>query len=154
MEPLTIPRKHVQRVVFDEIDPARARIRRQLQPPAETVSLASGELVSRHLMEKLRAPVSDRALNYEKIDLVEILKETAERLQVNIEVHASVKNRPKNLRLWTLKTTPKTTLMAVLRKKLTGQFDYAEVLFENDTIFVMTKEAAKNRREIQADDAQ
>ena len=41
------------RVEFDDIDPARERIRALLHPPSEEVSLASGERVSRYLMEKL-----------------------------------------------------------------------------------------------------
>lgn len=151
LEPLMIPRKQVQRVVFDDIDPARDRIRERLLPPTEEVSLASGERVSRYLMEKLRSPVSAKALTYEKIDLVAILEEVAERIQVNLEIHPSVRNRVPSQRLWTLKTSPETTLMALLRKHLVDEFKYAEVLFEYDTILVLTKEAAKNRKEIDAE---
>lgn len=151
LEPLMIPRKQVQRVVFDEIDPARARIRASLEPRAEEVSLATGERVSRYLMEKLSAPLSNKALTYDQVDLIDILGETAERMQVNLKVHPSIKNRPEKVRLWTLETTPETTLMALLREELVGQFKFAEVLFENDTIFVMTKQAAKNRKAIQAE---
>lgn len=154
LEPLMIPRKQVERVVFDDIDPARDRLRARLLPPTEEVSLASGERVSRYLMEKLRSPASDEALTYKRIDLVVILEEMAERMQVNLKIHPSVKNRPPNQRLWTLNTTPETTLMALLREDFVGQFKYATVLFEYDTIVVLTKEAAKNRKAIEAEKGQ
>lgn len=146
VEPLLIPRTQVERVVFDDFDPTRERLRKALFPPTEEVSLASGERVSRYLMEKLRAPVSDGVLSYEKKDLVEILQEIAERMQVNLEIDPSIEKKQKTQRLWDLNTGPETTLMSLLREDLVSQFKFAEVLFEYDTIFVLTKEAAKKRK--------
>ncbi len=154
VEPLLIPRNQVERVEYDEIDPARNRIRERLRPKRDEVSLASGEQVSRDLMEKLRAPVSETRLAYTRTDFVTILEEIAERLQVKLKIHPSIQNRPADKRLWTLNTAPETTLMSLLREDLPNQFKFAEVLFEYDTIVVLTKEAAKNRKAIESGNEQ
>ena len=151
VEPLLIPRKQVERVEYDEIDPARNRIRERLFPQRDEVSLASGEQVTRGLMEKLSAPVSETPLAYNRTDFAKILKEIAERLQVKLKIHPSIQNMQVNGRLWTLNTTPETTLMSLLREDLLKQFKFAEVLFEYDTIVVLTKEAAKNRKAIKSE---
>ena len=148
VDPLLIPRKQVDRVEYDDIDPARDRIRERLQPKRDEVSLASGEQVSRGLMEKLSAPLSETPLEYVRTDLVTVLEEIAERLQVKLKIHPSIRNRQANRRMWTLNTTPETTLMSLLREDLLNQFKFAEVLFEYDTIVVLTKEASKNRKAI------
>ncbi len=152
VEPLLIPRNQVERVEYDDIDPARDRIRERLRPKREEVSLASGEQVSRDLMEKLRARVSETPLAYNRTDFVTILEEIADRLQINLKIHPSIRNRQTARRLWTLDITPETTLMSLLREDLLNQFKFAEVLFEYDTIVVLTKEASKNRKAIESDD--
>jgi len=151
VDPLLIPRKQVKRVDYDDIDPARDRIRERLKPKRDEVSLASGEQVSRGLMEKLSAPLSETPLEYVRTDLVTILEEIAERLQVKLKIHPSVRNKQANRRLWTLNTTPETTLMSLLREDLLNRFKFAEVLFEYDTIVVLTKEDSKNRKAIESE---
>ncbi len=151
VEPLLIPRNQVERVEFDDIDPARDRIRERLFPRRDEVSLASGEQVTRDLMEKLRAPVNETPLTYDRTDFVTILEEIAEGLQVKLKIHPSIRNRQASRRLWTLNTTPETTLMSLLREDLRNQFKFVEVLFEYDTIVVLTKEAAKNREAIESE---
>lgn len=154
VEPLLIPRNQVERVEFDDIDPARDRLRATLFPPSEEVSLASGERVSRYLMEKLSGRVSDAPLSYNQTDFVMILRETAERLKVKLTIDSSIENKPPNQRRWTLTTKPETTLMSLLREDLQDQFKFAEVLFEYDTIVVLTKAAAKNRKAKEAENNQ
>lgn len=154
VEPLLIPRNRVSWVERDDIDPARERLREKLFPPSEEVSLKSGELVTRYLMEKLRGPVSDAPLSYDATDFVTILREVAERLKVKLTIHPSVGNTPLNQRLWTLTTKPETTLMSLLREDLQNQFKFAEVMLEYDTIVVLTKEAARNRQAIEAEGGQ
>ena len=151
VEPLLIPRKQVERVEYDEIDPARNRIRERLFPQRDEVSLASGEQVSRGLMEKLSAPVSATAIAYNRRDFVAILEEIEERLRVKLTIHPSIRNMQASGRLWTFNTTPETTLMSLLREDLLNRFKFVEVLFEYDTIVVLTKEAAKNRKAIEAE---
>lgn len=146
VEPLRIPRNQVLSVEFDDYDPSRERLRRELFPDSEEVSLASGERVSRHLMDKLMAPVSEDSLSYDKKDLIRVLEETADRLDVKIKIHPSIRNTPANRRRWTIETTEGTTLMTLLREDLVSEFDFVEVLFENDTVVVMTKKAATSRK--------
>ncbi len=152
VDPLRINRKQVLRVEYDDIDPARDLIRKRLFPPSEEVSLATGERVSRGLMEKLTGPVNAAPLLYDAVDLITILKEVAERLKVKLTVHPSVENKQPRQRLWTLTTKPDKTLMSLLREDLQNQFKFVEVMFEYDTIVVLTKEAAKNRKAIAAED--
>lgn len=151
VEPLFIRRNQVTRVEYDDIDPARSRLRDILFPPSEEVTLKSGERVSRYLMEKLSGPVSDKPLSYDATDLITILRETADRLRVKLTIHPSIEKKQTYQRLWTLTTKPETTLMALLREHLQNQFKFAEVLFEYDTILVLTKEAARNKKAIEAE---
>ena len=87
VEPLRIPRNQVLSVEFDDYDPARERLRRELFPDSEEVSLASGERVSRYRMDKLSGPVSEEPLSYDRKDLIKILEETVERLEVKNKIH-------------------------------------------------------------------
>lgn len=152
VDPLRINRKQVLRVEYDDIDPARERIRKLLFPSTEEVTLATGERVSRGLMEKLSGPVNAAPLLYDAVDFITILKEVTGRLKVKLTIHPSVENKLPRQRLWTLTTKPDKTLMSLLREDLQNQFKFVEVMFEYDTIVVLTKEAAKNRKAIAAED--
>lgn len=141
--PLQIPRNQVESVEMDDFDPVRDRLRRELFPETEVVSLASGEKVTRDLMDKLEGPVSAEALSYQRKDFVAILKDIAADLDVKLRIHPSVRAIQPNQRRWKLETTPETTFMSLLRDDLVSQFDSIEVVFENDTVSIMTKAAAK-----------
>lgn len=144
--PLQIPRNQVESVEMDDFDPVRDRLRRELFPEVEVVSLASGEKVTRDLMDKLEGPVSAEALSYQRKDFVAILKDIAADLDVKLRIHPSVQAIQPNRRRWKLETTPETTFMSVLRDDLVSQFDSIEVVFDNDTVSIMTKVAAKKLR--------
>lgn len=146
VEPMEIPRNQVLSVEYDDYDPARERLRRELFPGSEEVTLATGELVSQYLMDKLAGPVSDEPLSYERKDLIAVLEEVAERLDVKIRIDRSLRSTQPNRRKWSIKTTEEMTLMAFLREELVKEFSFVEVLFENDKVLVMTKKAAQSRK--------
>ena len=141
--PLLIPRNQVDFVEMDDFDPTRDRIRREMFPEAEEVSMASGEKVTRDLMDKLSAPVSTEELSYERKDFVKILNEIAKDVGVKLQIDESVQSMQPNRRRWTFKTTPEKTLISLLQDDLVGKFNYIVVKFNDDTISIMTKQAAK-----------
>jgi len=146
VEPMLIPRNQVLSVDFDDFDPVRERLKERLFPGSQEVSLASGERVSRALMDKLSAPVSAEPISYNRTDLIAVLEETAERLDVRIRLDESVKQTQPNRRRWTIEISPDTTLMAFLREELVKAFSYLVVQFENDSVIVMTKKAAEGQK--------
>lgn len=148
VEPMQIPRRQVDHIDYDNIDPLHEQLKEEIMGPSEEqVTIASGEQVTSDLRDKLMAPVAETPLKYENKDLVEILDELKQRLGVDLRVDASVKQLPPAQRRWTIDIPADKTLMALLREDLVSKFKFAEVVFESDHIIVMTKKAAKERQQ-------
>ncbi len=144
--PLQIPRRQVKNVEYDDIDPARDRLRREMFPEEQEVTIASGERVTGALRDKLMAPVSAELLSYIDQDLVKVLDDIRTKTQTKLQIDPSIEEKPASQRRWSVEIPPDKTLMALLREDLVGAIKYAEVVFEADTILVLTKEAAKARQ--------
>jgi len=149
-EPLEIPRRQVKSVEYDDIDPTRDRLRKELFPEEKEVTIASGERVTGALRDKLMAPVSAEALAYKEQDFITVLDEIKTKTGVNLTIDPSIEEKPANQRRWTVEVASDKTLMALLREDLVGAFNYVEVIFEADAILVTTKVAAKAREEEKA----
>ncbi len=145
VEPIQIPRRQVKNVEYDDIDPAREKLRKQLFPEEEEVTIASGERVTGALRDKLMAPVSAEPLSYKELDFVKVLDEIKAKTATKLLIDPSIEQKPAGQRRWSVEIPPEKTLMALLREDLVGAFKYVEVIFEADSIIVMTKEAAKVR---------
>lgn len=143
--PLLIPRKQVDHVEYDDIDPIRDRLRAQMFPEAEEVTIASGERVTGALRDKLEAPVSGEPLSYKNQDFIRVLDEVKTKTGANLKIDPSIEAKTPAQRRWTVEIPPEKNLMALLREDLVGAFNFVEVIFETDGILVMTKEAANKR---------
>jgi len=145
--PMLIPRRQVDRVEYDEIDPLREEMREKMFPKPKEVTMASGERVTSDLRDKLESPIAAEALTYKDLDLVAVLNDIKAKTQINLVVDPSIEERPAGQRKWSLEIPATRTLMAVLREDMVGRFNYVEVILEADTVLVMTKDAAKKRAE-------
>jgi hypothetical protein len=143
--PLLIPRNQVERVEFDDIDPVRDRLREQLFPKAQEVTIASGERVTGALRDKLEGPISAEPLSYKDQDFIHVLDEVKTKTGVNLNIDSSIEEKQAAQRRWTVDIPADKKLMTLLREDLVGAFNFVEVEFESDSILVMTKEAGKKR---------
>jgi hypothetical protein len=150
---IQIPRRQVKNVEYDDIDPGRERLREQMFPEAKEVTIASGEKVTGELRDKLMAPVSADKQNYKDQDFVKVLEDVKTKTGTNLSIDKSVEDKPATQRRWTVEVPPDKTLMTLLREDLVGAFKWVEVVFESDSIIVMTKDAAKARAAEKAKEA-
>ncbi len=139
-----VPRRQVRAVEYDDIDPAREQLLRDLFPEQQEVTIETGERVTSALRDKLMSPVTTEPLSYKNKDFVEVLEEIKTRLGVNLKVDPSVQALQPRRRNWTIDIAPERTLLALLREDLVGAFDFVVVKFELDKIIVITKDAAQN----------
>jgi len=141
---IQVPRRQVERVVYDDVDPAREERVKELFPEQQEVTIESGERVTRGLSDKLTAPVSAEPLNYQEKDFVEILNDLKAKLGLNLQIDQAILDRQPRARMWTIQTEPGRTLLAFLREDLAKKFNYVSVTFEGDKILVKSKSPAEN----------
>ena len=141
--PLEIPRRMVNRIDYDDIDPLRTRRESALQEStlAEGEMLA-GERLSPELSEKLNTIISSEPVKYDKRDFVNILEELSKSVGVAIDVHESVLQIDGAKRLWTAEIAANTTLMSLVQVNLLKSFDELTIRYLPDGILVTTKAAA------------
>jgi hypothetical protein len=147
LTPMQIPRRQVKEVLWDDYDPGREELLRQLFPEQQEVTIASGERVTSGLRNKLMEPATAEPLEIRNQDFVEVLNELKTKRGINLRIHKSIEELPPRRRNWTVSISPDKTLLALLREDLVSAFSFVEVVFEGDKIIVMTKEAAKARAE-------
>jgi hypothetical protein len=137
LEPLIIPRKYVESIVYDDYDPSSAKLApsRMQQSP----ELVPGFKVSKELGEKLRAKLEDRWLSFEDRDLVEVLDELGRETGVLIELSSNVRALTPAARQWTLEPTDDLTLSGLLHQKLPESFPDLVVEYQFDKVMVETK---------------
>lgn len=143
IEPLLLPRKMVEHVEYDDIDPLADRRRERMFPSRKEQRETAGDELEPALMDKLTAPLSSEEMSYEGRDLIEVLDELAKKQGVQIEIHKSVRNVRAERRAWNLTIAPDTSLMSVLQDHLLRDFKFLELEFQFDMIVVITKRAKK-----------
>lgn len=139
VDTLKIPRRQVDHVEYDDIDPLRERRRRAREQEREAeLLMALGKEISPDLMSKLTTPIREPQLNIHEGDLVQILQDVAKRFEITIQIHRSVRTIPPPQRKWTLQSTGDNTPLDILREKLTEQFPNLVIDFQFDKILVQT----------------
>lgn len=139
LEPLRIPRKQVQEIVYDDIDPiARRRNRLFATEPSPEVIL--GEELSAGFHRKLTAPLSDTPIEIEDQGFVMTLNYLAELAGVNIEVTEEAKTLPRDLRIRSFSIPAKTTLFSFFLSDFPKAFPALKVAYEFDKVIVSLRE--------------
>ena len=96
-------------------------------------------------LEKLRTPLNDKELNFEKKDFVKILQDLSEKAQVKIDFDKLVLQLEPSMRLWNLTIAPKTSIDMVLQRKLLVQFPWLKVNYKYDHVVVMQEGVPKTK---------
>ena len=144
--PITIMQSQIESIDYDNFDP-----RRDKRPEAS--SAASGDSIgipglqlSPELSKNLNTPLGEPAIAFEKVDIVDALKQLAERGKIVLEADASVTELPAESRTWSTTTKPDTKLLNMLRDDFSAAFPDLEVVYKFDRVIVMTKDAAAAAR--------
>jgi len=133
---LSIPRKQVVNIEYDDFEPQLGR-ESAAQPP--TPEEIPGDKLKPEVSARLTNEIPGLPLEYENEDVLNILSELSKRAGVPIEVDDSVKNLPQGKRLWTIKATPGTTLMMLLQKDLLETFEDFSIVYQYDKLLVTVK---------------
>ena len=141
LEPLRIPRKQVQRIVYDDIDPI-ARRRGQSYATETSPEVILGEELSAGFHRKLTAPLSDTPIEIADQGFVMTLNYLAELAGVTIEVTEEARRLPRDLRIRSFSIPAKTTLFSFLQSDFPKAFPALKVAYEFDKVIVSLREAA------------
>jgi hypothetical protein len=147
VDPLIVPRRQVERIEYDDVDPIRDQRIKEMFPEPVVIETASGEEVSPELMNQLTAPLPGEPLDLEEQDLVVVLEHIRELTGETVVVDPSIRELPPDARLWTIRTEPDTTLLTLLRERLLEAFPGLALEYMPDKVVVLTKQAQKARRE-------
>jgi hypothetical protein len=140
LPPMQIPRRHVELVEFDNVDPLRERRHELLRPPTDIELVADGILFDPEFESKLTAPVPGSPIDYKDKDYLKIFEELAKKCKVTIEIETSLKALLDSDRLWTIKITQEMTLFDVLSKHWDKQFETGKITWKNDRVILSKKE--------------
>lgn len=138
---LAIPRKQIETVVYDDIEPLRgARAKANAPEKAET-NLIPGDKIQPELSEKLAAPIAEPALTFKDEDVLKVLAELGKRFEVVIEIDEAVKAMPAEQRVVSLDVKPGSNLTTVLQQDLLDKLQGLAVEYRFDRVFVKQKGA-------------
>lgn len=140
LAPMKIPRRHVELVEFDDVDPLRDRRHDALRPPTDIELVADGILFDPEFETKLTAPVPGSPLDYKAKDYLNIFEELAKKCKVTIEIDKSLKTLIETDRQWTIKITPEMTLFDVLSMHWDKKFETGKITWKNDRVILSKKE--------------
>jgi hypothetical protein len=137
---MTIPRKQVQDIQLDDIEPSAIKPGAAANAPKEG-EVFEGNKLKPELSEKLSAPLTE-PIKFENADVVKVLDELSSRFGVTIIVDDAVKAMPPDARVWTFETKQGMNAMGILQEELLKKFPTLEVVLQFDKILVTTKEKA------------
>ena len=136
---LSIPRKQVVNVAYDEFEPEQQRADNVTAPRSGEVSVIPGDKLKPEISSRLTQEIPDLPLAYDNEDLLTILDELSQRVGVPIVVDDSVKNLPRKERLWTVEAALGKTLMILLQRDFLARFENLRIVYEYDKLRVTTK---------------
>jgi hypothetical protein len=138
--PLTIPRRQVDRVEYDDIDPARDARQAANRPKPQDQIMTNGKELSPELVEKLIKPIPNGAFKYENRDYIQVFTEIGTKAEVTIIVDVSLRKLPVPSRSWTIEITDRMKLMDVLQKYWMTKFKNGKITYELDKIILHDKD--------------
>ena len=141
MDPMVIPRRHVERVEYDDIDPLREKRLRDQAPKLEIELIVDGKELDPEFEKKLKQPVPGTPLEYKEVDYVQVLRQLAQKTNVTITIAPDLKQDTVSSRLWTITITPGMTLLEVLQKHWSARFKSGKVTYERDKVVLKKKNA-------------
>lgn len=144
---ISIPRRQIVSIEYDNIEPAVEREKRkaaQAAASAATMALLSGQKVPPEIQTKLNADISDPPIHYDKRDISDAIGELNMHAAVAgvLEVDKPVLDMPADQRQWTFSSTPGTTL-AVALEALKNSLPKIATVIRNGKIVITDEETAR-----------
>lgn len=144
---ISIPRRQILSIEYDNIDPVVEREKRkaaQAAASAATMALLSGQKVPPDIQAKLNADISDPPIHYDKRDISDAIGDLNMHAGVAgvLEVDKPVLDMPADQRQWTFASTPGTTL-AVALEALKNSFPKIATVIRNGKIVITDEETAR-----------
>lgn len=137
-EPMRVPRKQVQEVQYDDVDPSH--MPEVVPEVAAAPDIMEGNELQPEFHAKLMKPLSDAPISFENTDVVEMLRDLRERAGVPLVMLPGVHNTPVAARQWTVTIPAGTPLMSLLQDAFAKQFPKFQVVFEFDRVVVKTEQ--------------
>jgi len=152
-DPLSLPKKLVERVEYDDIDPNK-RPSPAEAAAMEAAALIIGDRASPELSAKLTKAFTDEAIEYEDKDYVEALGELASRAQVELAFSDGIQARPPARRLWSANVAPGATLLSVLNDQFAPRYPGIRVVYQLNRVLITTPQESPESGEGGAGQAQ
>lgn len=142
-DPLIIPRKQVESVEMDDIDPLRDARRAAKYPDEKPeIRVEQGQEMSEELTSKLLAPIPGAPFEIEDEDYIQVIQRVAQATGVTIVVDMSLRDGLPEDRLWTIKIPAEMKLVSLLQDHWDVKFVDGTIKYELDRV-VLHKEGVQ-----------
>lgn len=139
-KPMTIPRRQVKSVEYDDIDPTREARHQANRPKPQDEIMTDGKELSPELVDALIKPIPEAPLTYTNQDYTLIFADITKKSGVNIIIDPSLKSQPPQTRLWAVEITAKTKLMDVLQELWLKKFVDGKISYELEMVILHQKD--------------
>jgi hypothetical protein len=141
MEALKLPRKQVQSIQYDDIDPIKQKRLQAMQPPPAAPDVIPGEELSQEFNQKLKAPLSDAVMTFQDIGVMKLMMQLSEQVGVELQVEESAKQLPADQRVRSFEIKPGTSLFTFLQTDFLAAYPALKVLYKYDKIVLTGADA-------------
>lgn len=140
-EPMIIPRRQVESVELDDIDPLREARRRARNPEPELkLMIDDGQEVSPELQEKLLNPIPQAPTKFEKKDYIQIFNEIGKLADVIIVVDKSLTGGLPATRQWSVEIPEDMKLAQLLQERWLTSFPNGKIKYALDAVILHQKD--------------
>ncbi len=143
MEPLVLPRRLIQSIQYDNIDPLRSKIFQEVQGQSKNEGVIPGEELSQEFNQKMKAPLSDQPLVYQNIGILKLLAELTQKVGVGLEVDESMKSMPMEQRIKSFEIPPGTSLYKFLQTDFANAYPQVSITYKFDKIHISLKNVSQ-----------
>jgi len=140
IEPMTLPRRMVKSIEYDNIDPLREKHQKEiLSKQQQSEDIIPGEELSQDFNQKMRAPLSDQTISYNNEGLLKILGELTQKAGVKLEVDQSIQTIPQRERKKSFEIPAGTSLYKFLQTDFAAAFPNISITYKYDKIYISLK---------------
>lgn len=139
MEPLVLPRRLIQSIQYDNVDPFKSKIQQQVSNQSKDNDIIPGEELSQEFNQKMRIPLSDQPLVYKNIGILKLLSELTQKVGVGLEIDESMKSMPMEERIKSFEIPPGTSLYKFLQTDFASAYPQVSVTYKFDKIHITLK---------------
>lgn len=134
--PLIIPRRQVERIIYDDIDPRRPNERKNKDNDDASPNMLSADEVSPELHEKLMKGLSEAPIQIQDQDFIQVIEQTLGRAEIPLDINPLVREIPQPRRLWNKQIPAGINAFNLLRDHLVNDFPAVDVVFAFDKVMI------------------